>query len=147
MKRTYGIENPSNASVCEWSPDGRHILSATLYKRLKVDNGIKIWHYSGSLLRQMDFKEMYQVAWKPDTPELWTDRTGTSPPPKSLALPSSSAGNPFLSLIRLVHALTSFFNIGSQTSRSISTSRIQTWRLRCLISKRIVQCYIYRIDA
>ena len=37
----------SNASVCEWSPDGRHILTATISPRLRVDNGIRIWYANG----------------------------------------------------------------------------------------------------
>ena len=60
-------------------------MTATLYKRLKVDNGIKIWHYSGALIYQLDSKELYQVSWKPEEATLWTERTGQSPPPTSIA--------------------------------------------------------------
>jgi len=51
----------SNASSCEWCPDGRHLMTSTLYARLKVDNGYKLWHYSGALVHQGDVKELYQV--------------------------------------------------------------------------------------
>ena len=56
-------------------------MTSTLYRRLKVDNGIKIWHYSGVMIHQTEVKEMYQVAWRPGKAELWPDRTGQSPRP------------------------------------------------------------------
>jgi translation initiation factor 2A len=53
----------SNASVCEWSPDGRNILVATTSPRLRVDNGVRIWHYDGVLLYNEDLTELYHVSW------------------------------------------------------------------------------------
>jgi translation initiation factor 2A len=55
----------SNASVCEWSPDGRYILTATTSPRLRVDNGIRIWHFSGPLVYNDDLNELYNVCWRP----------------------------------------------------------------------------------
>jgi translation initiation factor 2A len=76
----------SGSTVCEWCPDGRHILTATLYKRLKVDNGLRVWHYSGPLVHKVDCKEMHQVAWRFDESINWPLRKGQalSPPPKGL---------------------------------------------------------------
>jgi len=55
----------SNASVCEWSPDGKHILTATTSPRLRVDNGVRIWHVTGSLMYNEDLNELYHVVWRP----------------------------------------------------------------------------------
>ncbi|ETN41390.1 uncharacterized protein HMPREF1541_03325 [Cyphellophora europaea CBS 101466] len=55
----------SNASVCEWSPDGRHILTATTSPRLRVDNGVRIWYAGGPLMYNEDFSELYHVCWRP----------------------------------------------------------------------------------
>jgi len=55
----------SNASVCEWSPDGKHILTATLSPRLRVDNGVRIWHAAGQLMYNEDVNELYHVCWRP----------------------------------------------------------------------------------
>ena len=41
----------SNTSHCEWSADGKFILTATLSPRLRVDNGIKIWYLLGQLVQ------------------------------------------------------------------------------------------------
>jgi translation initiation factor 2A len=57
----------SNASVCEWSPDGKHILTATTSPRLRVDNGIRIWHAGGPLMYNQDMNELYHVCWRPQT--------------------------------------------------------------------------------
>lgn len=57
----------SNASVCEWSPDGRHILTATTSPRLRVDNGIRIWHVGGGVMYNEDMTELYHVVWRPQS--------------------------------------------------------------------------------
>ncbi len=59
----------SNASVCEWSPDGKHILTATTSPRLRVDNGLRIWHVSGGLMYNEDMNELYDVHWRPQSPD------------------------------------------------------------------------------
>ncbi|KAL2915828.1 hypothetical protein HK105_204529 [Polyrhizophydium stewartii] len=84
----------SNSSSCDWSPDGRHIMTSTLYRRLKVDNGIKIWHFTGVLVHKVDVKEMYETAWKFDPSSLWPDRAALSPPPPGIvvAAPPKPAG-------------------------------------------------------
>jgi translation initiation factor 2A len=74
----------SNSSSCEWSPDGRFIMTSILYRRLKVDNGIKIWHYTGLLVHQIDQKEMYQVQWRPENPSLWPEKRASSPIPTGI---------------------------------------------------------------
>jgi translation initiation factor 2A len=55
----------SNASRCEWSPDGKFILAATLSPRLRVDNGIKVWYLLGQLVHIQDCEELYQASWRP----------------------------------------------------------------------------------
>ena len=55
----------SNASVCEWSPDGVHILTATTSPRLRVDNGVRIWHAAGQLMYNEEMNELYNVCWRP----------------------------------------------------------------------------------
>jgi translation initiation factor 2A len=55
----------SNASVCEWSPDASHILFATTSPRLRVDNGIRIFHVGGGLMYNEDMNELYDVRWRP----------------------------------------------------------------------------------
>lgn len=55
----------SNASVCEWSPDGQHILTATTSPRLRVDNGIRLYHVSGGLMYNEDMSELYHICWQP----------------------------------------------------------------------------------
>ena len=55
----------SNTSVCEWSPCGRYILTATTSPRLRVDNGLKVWHASGKLIYLKEFPELFSIGWKP----------------------------------------------------------------------------------
>lgn len=55
----------ANTSVCEWSPCGRFILTATTSPRLRVDNGCKIWHASGKLVYMKEYPELYSISWKP----------------------------------------------------------------------------------
>lgn len=64
LTKVCTIDAP-NTSHCEWSPDGRFILTATLSPRLRVDNGIKIWHCSGPLMHFQANEELYQASWRP----------------------------------------------------------------------------------
>lgn len=38
------------AVTCDWAPDGRHFLTATIAPRLNVDNGYQIWRCPSCLL-------------------------------------------------------------------------------------------------
>ncbi|KAK8922440.1 Eukaryotic translation initiation factor 2A [Metarhizium anisopliae] len=58
-----------NPSVCEWSPDSRYIMTATTSPRLRVDNGVKLWHVGGSIMYNEDMVELYNVLWRPSAPE------------------------------------------------------------------------------
>ncbi|KAI9104693.1 eukaryotic translation initiation factor eIF2A-domain-containing protein [Phlyctochytrium arcticum] len=92
FKKLTTISAP-NSSSCEWCPNGKHIMTTTLYRRLKVDNGIKIWHYTGVLVHKLDLKELYQAEWRGSRPEFWPDIRSLSPPPPSV-LPTPAASKP-----------------------------------------------------
>ncbi|KAF2001124.1 translation initiation factor eIF-2A [Amniculicola lignicola CBS 123094] len=57
----------ANCTYCDWSPDGKHILTATTSPRLRVDNGIRIWHVGGGLMYHEDMTELYHVTWRPQS--------------------------------------------------------------------------------
>lgn len=57
-----------NPSVCSWSPDSRYIMTATTSPRLRVDNGVKIWHVGGGLVYNEDMVELYDIMWRPAPP-------------------------------------------------------------------------------
>ncbi|KAJ7700725.1 eukaryotic translation initiation factor eIF2A-domain-containing protein [Mycena rosella] len=67
-RRTFSkvctIDAP-NTSYCDWAPDGRSLMTATLSPRLRVDNGIKIYHCTGPLLHVQLVEELYQASWRP----------------------------------------------------------------------------------
>ncbi|KAI1633084.1 eukaryotic translation initiation factor eIF2A-domain-containing protein [Biscogniauxia mediterranea] len=58
-----------NPSVCQWSPDSRYIMTATTSPRLRVDNGVKLWHVGGGIMYNEDMVELYSVTWRPVLPE------------------------------------------------------------------------------
>ncbi|KAK4131477.1 translation initiation factor eIF-2A [Trichocladium antarcticum] len=57
-----------NPSLCTWSPDSRFILTATTSPRLRVDNGIKLWHVGGAIMYNEEMEELYNVIWRPAAP-------------------------------------------------------------------------------
>ncbi|KAI9885915.1 MAG: hypothetical protein M1823_002288 [Watsoniomyces obsoletus] len=76
-----------NPSVCEWSPDGVCILTATTSPRLRVDNGVRIWHVSGGLIYNEDLTELYEVTWRPASPDQYPLKDPfKAPTPHSSAL-------------------------------------------------------------
>lgn len=64
LAKVTTIDAP-NTSHCEWSPDGRFLLTATLSPRLRVDNGVRIWHCTGPLVHIQSTEELYQASWRP----------------------------------------------------------------------------------
>jgi len=89
----------SGSAFCEWLPDGRHFLTATLSPRLRVDNGFKLWHYSGIMVHDERHDDLYQVAIRPLSVDAFPFKANsTSPPPKPCAAangkpaPSKPAG-------------------------------------------------------
>lgn len=54
-----------NPSVCEWSPDSRYLMTATTSPRLRVDNGVRLWHVAGTVMYNEDMVELYHVSWRP----------------------------------------------------------------------------------
>lgn len=63
-KKVCTIES-GNPSVCEWSPDSTYIMTATTSPRLRVDNGVKLWHVGGGIMYNADMVELYNVMWRP----------------------------------------------------------------------------------
>lgn len=71
------------SSSHEWAPNSHYIMAGTLYRRMKLDNEVKIWNYDGSLIYKQAYKELYQVSWRPSLP-------GVYPPPKFSELMKSA---------------------------------------------------------
>lgn len=46
------------AVTCDWAPDGRHFLTATVAPRLRVDNGYQIWRSVFLLLCILDHLDL-----------------------------------------------------------------------------------------
>ncbi|XP_015602162.1 eukaryotic translation initiation factor 2A isoform X2 [Cephus cinctus] len=56
-----------DTTLLQWSPDGEHFLTATTAPRLRVGNGFKIWHYTGTLLYERPWnkqEELWEVQWQ-----------------------------------------------------------------------------------
>ncbi|KAF3942061.1 hypothetical protein ABW19_dt0202568 [Dactylella cylindrospora] len=72
----------SNATVCLWSPDGKHILTATTSPRLRVDNGVKVWYaLTGDLMYAEEMSELYEVVWRPQDVSKFPLAATLPPPP------------------------------------------------------------------
>ncbi|KAG9234240.1 eukaryotic translation initiation factor eIF2A-domain-containing protein [Amylocarpus encephaloides] len=76
-----------NPSVCEWSPDSKYILTATTSPRLRVDNGVRLWHVGGGIMYNQDMVELYHVTWRPQTAE----QVSSGDPLHPVPTPHSSA--------------------------------------------------------
>uniref|UniRef100_H2YIG9 Eukaryotic translation initiation factor 2A n=1 Tax=Ciona savignyi TaxID=51511 RepID=H2YIG9_CIOSA len=64
-----------DTTYLEWCSDGEHFVTATTAPRLRVNNGYKLWNYTGGLLQTINIpNELNGVCWQP-TP------AGTYPAP------------------------------------------------------------------
>lgn len=68
-KKQIGTTKAEWSVTSEWSPDGCYFMTATTAPRLQVDNGIKIFHHNGSLYFKKMFDKLYEVEWKPESPD------------------------------------------------------------------------------
>ncbi|KAJ1962355.1 hypothetical protein GGI12_002696 [Dipsacomyces acuminosporus] len=84
--KKLGSIDAHGASFCEWGPDGRYLMAATLSPRLRVDNGIRIWHYSGPLVYRQEINELYQVDWRPAPASKFPQRSALSPVPAGIVV-------------------------------------------------------------
>lgn len=51
----------------EWAPDGRILATSTTSPRLRVDNGFKLFKYTGELLIERELDALFQLAFLPGT--------------------------------------------------------------------------------
>ncbi|BGP21307.1 eukaryotic translation initiation factor 2A [Rhodotorula toruloides] len=94
LKKVTTFDAP-NTVHCEWSADGRYLMCATLSPRLRVDNGIKIYHFTGGLLHVEQIEELYQASWRPANPEWYPMSGPLEPAPKSsIAVAATPAPKP-----------------------------------------------------
>ncbi|TKA50047.1 hypothetical protein B0A53_06493 [Rhodotorula sp. CCFEE 5036] len=89
LKKVTSFEAP-NTVHCEWSPDGRYLMCATLSPRLRVDNGIKIHHFTGVLVHYEQIEELYQASWRPSNPG-WYPMSGPLEPAPAASISVASA--------------------------------------------------------
>lgn len=61
----------ANCTVsCDWAPDGRHLLTAVLAPRMRVDNGFSIWRaLTGHKVADKRVEELFEAQWRPEPPQ------------------------------------------------------------------------------
>ncbi|XP_022693063.1 eukaryotic translation initiation factor 2A-like [Varroa jacobsoni] len=68
QKKRISIMEIPDTTHLEFSVDGMHFLTATLSPRLRVNNGFKVWHYSGALKSEIasskDGNESFDELWQ-----------------------------------------------------------------------------------
>ncbi|GFR58991.1 eukaryotic translation initiation factor 2A, partial [Elysia marginata] len=68
QKKQIAQTQASDTTHFEWCPDGQHLLTCTTAPRLRVGNGYRIWHYTGTLMLQKfteNHAELWEVHWRP----------------------------------------------------------------------------------
>lgn len=69
---TQLVQDRNGAKSYEWTPDSRHFITSVLRPWRRVDNGFKVFTYTGELVHQESFEELFQVAVQPPpTPQTY----------------------------------------------------------------------------
>ncbi|GAV82619.1 eIF2A domain-containing protein [Cephalotus follicularis] len=74
-KKQLGTTKAEWSVTSEWSADGCYFMTATTAPRLQVDNGVKMFDYNGSLYFKKMLDKLYQVEWKPESPDRFGEIT------------------------------------------------------------------------
>jgi len=63
---------------CAWAPSGRVFMTSSTHPRMRVDNNITLFRYSGEKICKLEFAELYSAKWRPMPKEKFDD-TPASP--------------------------------------------------------------------
>eukprot|EP01118_Nematostelium_gracile_P004055 TRINITY_DN147_c0_g1_i1.p1 TRINITY_DN147_c0_g1~~TRINITY_DN147_c0_g1_i1.p1 ORF type:complete len:597 (+),score=210.21 TRINITY_DN147_c0_g1_i1:44-1792(+) len=72
--KKLGSATAEFTSFIQWAPDSRRIVTGILFPRMRVSNGFRIFSYDGTLLHREDVEEIYQVTWRPNATENFSNR-------------------------------------------------------------------------
>eukprot|EP01133_Synstelium_polycarpum_P000425 gene425-504_t len=72
------------AIYSEWAADSVHFLTAVLSPRIRVDNGIRVMRYDGTIVHNQSIPELYQAFWRPMNPVIFPDEKIVTPSPTLL---------------------------------------------------------------
>eukprot|EP00928_Gymnodinium_smaydae_P057874 TRINITY_DN4109_c1_g2_i1.p1 TRINITY_DN4109_c1_g2~~TRINITY_DN4109_c1_g2_i1.p1 ORF type:complete len:718 (+),score=107.98 TRINITY_DN4109_c1_g2_i1:125-2155(+) len=69
LERISSCEASCTVSA-DWAPDGRHLLTAVLAPRMRVDNGIIIFSaLTGAKVASKPCGELFEASWRPESPQ------------------------------------------------------------------------------
>lgn len=76
-RKLIGKTDAPDTTLLQWSPDGEHFMTATTAPRLRIGNGFKIWHYTGTLLYERPWNEqeqLWEVLWQTFPPNTFSEK-------------------------------------------------------------------------
>ncbi|XP_027239459.1 eukaryotic translation initiation factor 2A isoform X1 [Penaeus vannamei] len=82
-QKKIGETECSDTTHVKWAPCGQYLMTATCSPRLRVNNGYKIWHYSGTLQHETFVDELYAASFLPN-PQLAKPFTVSGKPVKGI---------------------------------------------------------------
>lgn len=77
-RKLIAESNAPDSTLLHWSPDGEHYMTATTAPRLRMSNGFKIWHYTGTLLYERPWskqEELWEIVWKKYPTNTFSEKT------------------------------------------------------------------------
>lgn len=72
----------ANTVGCTWCPNGQYIMTSTTAPRMRVDNSIRLWHYTGKLIYYEEYPELLSAEWRPQSSSLYPLRSNIPPAPE-----------------------------------------------------------------
>ena len=64
-KRPFKSARSECTVECQWSPNGRVLMTCSTHPRMRVDNSITLFKYTGEKICKLDFTELYSAKWRP----------------------------------------------------------------------------------
>lgn len=61
-------------SVQIWAPDSRHLVSANIFSRLRLDNKWTVWKYTGEKVASVKFDQLFTAVFVPYPHKRYTER-------------------------------------------------------------------------
>lgn len=87
--KSMGMTRAENGVTLEWSPCGRFLLTATIAPRLRVDNGVQVFKYDGTLVARVKHDVLLEAKWQPAAAGSFEDKPQS---PRAAGIGGASKG-------------------------------------------------------
>ena len=115
-KKSFSSTRSECTVECQWSPNGRVFMTSSTHPRMRVDNSITLFKYTGEKVSRLEFNELYSAKWRP-MPKAEVPDTPASP--RAFELASKQ-----VEVVKKAYRPPSRTGLGDEQPKAVTTPRV-----------------------